>query len=404
VAGSLLAWHACWRSGRPLAAWTIGYALAAAAGLAKGLQGPAFFVASVGLYLLVVREAKSLFRIPHFAGLTAFLFVFGGWNLALRVVAGPLAVEVVWTFDIGLRFVDRTWLAFLTHMLQYPLELVGVLLPWSIAFLGAIWLRWRDIPAHQKHTWLFLLCCLAATFPAVWLTPGAKVRYYLPLFPILAGLVGLVVDGIVAERFAIPSPRGWRIAVRLLAVILAVAGIAAFGQEARLGGLSLTGALFFGFAALAIAALWQSSREFDSVRLRRAGLAAAVALGSLHSGPWLDLLIRRSLASDKEIAALLEKSGTDLVSFGPLHHRFTYYYGRPLPWRVYPAAAGDVADGQVFCFMEWHDLPRVEIPFAWERIGEICCDRNVKSAAEAVVVVGRKLPLAARRASSPVAN
>jgi 4-amino-4-deoxy-L-arabinose transferase-like glycosyltransferase len=404
VAGSLLAWHALWRSNRPCAAWMAGYTFAAAAGLAKGLQGPAFFVASIGLYLLVARELKALLRLPHFVGVAAFLLVFGGWNFALYFAAGPVAVKVVWTFDIGLRFVDRTWATFFEHLAAYPLELVSVFMPWSLAFLAAFRLSWRRIPSPQKSTWTFLVCCIAATFPAVLLTPGAKVRYYLPLFPILAGLTGLFVDGVLAGRFAVPSPQSWRMAVRVLAVVLSVMGVVGFGHEARFGGLSLTGVLFCGLAAVALAALWRAGRSFDPFALRRAGLAAAVALGALHSGPWLDLLIRRSLASDQEIAALLEQTGTDLVSFGPLHHRFTYYYGKPLPWRVYPARASDVADGQVFCFMEWHDLPRVEIPFAWERIGEICCDRNVKSAAEAVVVVGRKLPIAAVRASSPVGN
>ena len=57
ISASLLVWHAGYMRRWPvLATWTAGFSLAALAALAKGPQGPIYFIVSTVVYLLIVRR------------------------------------------------------------------------------------------------------------------------------------------------------------------------------------------------------------------------------------------------------------------------------------------------------------------------------------------------------------
>ena len=82
---------------------------------------------------------------------------------------------------------------------------IGCTLPWSVFLLVLLsrefWRRFDpkkasgvgDDPGPRQLV-MFLLVCLAITFPSCWLIPGAHGRYFMPLYPCIAPLVGLVVE------------------------------------------------------------------------------------------------------------------------------------------------------------------------------------------------------------------
>ena len=97
----------------------------------------------------------------------------------------------------------------------------------------------------------------------------------------------------------------------------------------------------------------------------------------------------------------------ELVSFGPVDHRFTYYYRDPIPEHTWPTEAAQV-DGEVvyFCYdlhkgdtsevrlngrgLYWEETPGT-LPFAWEPVAELNADRTHETDPEVRVVIGRIL-------------
>jgi hypothetical protein len=97
--------------------------------------------------------------------------------------------------------------------------------------------------------------------------------------------------------------------------------------------------------------------------------------------------------------------GTQLVSFGPIAHRFAYFYNEPIPQKPWPGHADETAPGVTyFCFdlhvgdnvwyrsdgrgRRWTKTSSM-LPFAWEPVATIPCDPLRKSGADMTVIVGR---------------
>ena len=132
VAGSLILWH--WGLMREWSApwpWVAGYFLAALGALTKGPQAPAYFLATVGAYLLVSREFRKLFTWSHAAGIATFIAVTGAWLVPFYFRLGPENVWGVFTGDVSSRWGGSGPAAFLTRGVVFSSSLLACLLPWS---------------------------------------------------------------------------------------------------------------------------------------------------------------------------------------------------------------------------------------------------------------------------------
>jgi hypothetical protein len=152
-------------------------------------------------------------------------------------------------------------------------------------------------------------------------------------------------------------------------VALAVATIAAWSRRhrelsrAQIGILSLAGFLGFSYTSIAISAQARTSND---------------PTGAIAE-------VRRMLPADEP-----------LVSFGPVHHLFAYYYRQPIelaPLEGHTAPAQTSAI--YFCFSEDPGFVKPEIPFAWQRVAEISCERARSATPRAKVVVGKRILTAA---------
>ena len=73
-------------------------------------------------------------------------------------------------------------------------------MPWSVLLLAYCSRRIRDRLGPCRETVLFLTICILFSFVFVWLPPGSKARYYMPLFPSFAALIGIAIDRLASQQ------------------------------------------------------------------------------------------------------------------------------------------------------------------------------------------------------------
>ncbi len=96
--------------------------------------------------------------------------------------------------------------------------------------------------------------------------------------------------------------------------------------------------------------------------------------------------------------------GDRLLSFGPVHHLFAYYFQDPIELRkVDDGQAPTEFDNAYFCFVDDPFFETPEIPFAWERVAEMRA-RAVEASGDKVHVVcdvAQRLPSGLETATQP---
>lgn len=269
VSSALLVWHAGYQRGWPPAAsWTAGYALAALAGLAKGPQGPVYFAAPVFIFLALRRDWRYLLGRGHVVGILAFAVVLGAWQIPYALRTDWASVRGIWLSNAAERFADGRWHVVARHLAVYPVELFACLLPWSLPLLYLANRRfWRSLTDVRPMV-DFALVAIVVCFPSVWFAGGAKLRYFMPLFPLFAVLTGLVVERCWRLDPRESPRRAWNQFLAALTLVAAGAGTcivaASWLPIGRLATLAQPRAFaaIYGLVALATAGLlWAARRE-----------------------------------------------------------------------------------------------------------------------------------------------
>ena len=130
----------------------------------------------------------------HLGGMLAFAVVFGAWQIPFSLRLGWEGVREIWAGEVLLRFVGHTVGTVAAHLAAYPFESVIAILPWSLLLSCFCFRGFRDRLADARSPVAFLTIPILIAFPTVWLAPGARGRYLMPLYPCIAVLVGLVVQ------------------------------------------------------------------------------------------------------------------------------------------------------------------------------------------------------------------
>ncbi len=411
VSGSLLVWHWGYSRGWPaLAVWMPPYALAALAMLTKGVQGPAYFVTPVCGYLILRRDWRMLCSGAHLAGLAVFAVLLGAWLVPFWQVLGPEAVKQIWTSDVAMHWEDAGWGRFFAHLALYPLEILICTLPWSPLLLAYLRRDFRRAIGAAVGAVAFLSVALAVTFPTCWLVPGGKSRYFMPLYPCLAILMGLVVERVFSPAASPALERAWRVMVRcsLAAALFAGVTIAAPLVISSYRVPELTQPVWFALvyfvAALGgFAVLWRLQSDASP----GAGRTALLTMTALVGLSFVGVAINGMVASDDDpapaVAALKQKlpRGVRLVSFGLTETLFDFYYAEPIEPRPWPKAAGDLEPGRdYFCFT-WDRPAPPDLPFPWQIVAMISADRKHHDWPHKEVIIARRLSdaVAVERAS-----
>jgi 4-amino-4-deoxy-L-arabinose transferase-like glycosyltransferase len=411
VSASLLLWHLCYlRKFPPIFVWTVGFTFAAFAALVKGPQAPVYFVAITVAYLIVNKDVRYLLRWQTVAGSLAFIAIIAAWQIPFYRATDWSSVRATWAGLAG----DRIRLSgLLGHALSYPLETFACLLPWSPMLFAIFYRSVRDWLREKSEVTLFLITAIVVAYPTVWMAAAARGRYFMPLYPVVAALIALLIERCSQIEASSGARRVWR---RFL-LICSIA-IGAFGAFVVANGVipdksfvtlhqPLSFALLYGACASAVAyAIWKA---YSSPFLRPstpviamtcfAGLSSAGLMVNVDAARWSD--------PTSAIAELKDRipAGIQLASLAEIEHRFAYYYGAPIAQIPWPVTVNDVpAELDYFVFMRhWDDTAERHVsgrgrsyyitagtlPFEWEEIASFCSDRKIDTPTATSVVLGR---------------
>jgi 4-amino-4-deoxy-L-arabinose transferase-like glycosyltransferase len=414
VSGSLLVWHVCHVRGvSPFKTWCLGYLFAALGTLTKGPQAPVYFAGTIATYLLFTRQWRFAFSRAHAAGIGVFALVYGSWQVPFFLQMGAEGAGKMYVNDVGHRFLGADWPLFFTHLAEYPFETLICLLPWS--GLLVVWCnrRFRQTQGQSQPHALFLTVCLAVAIPTVWLPPDSRPRYLMCLFPCIALLAGIAADRVARTRNTAAWRIVWPIFVRSAALVMA--GIVLAVLVISLGDFQTwlkqppATAVIYAVTGLAIVALaWWSPGRQTAVRRCTAVLAIAAFVTLSYDSVLVNAFQGATVDTTGDIAEVkkLIPPGAKLVSIGPTHHLFVYLYNQHVPVIRFPDSPDDADDVEYFCF-DAHRTAADDLPFSWEPIAEVNCDRHHLSYVHWRVVVARRTDhpaMASQRRNSASAN
>jgi 4-amino-4-deoxy-L-arabinose transferase-like glycosyltransferase len=412
MAGSLLLWHLGYVTRWPsLATWSLGFGFAALAALVKGPQAPIYFAAITSIYLLVEKDWRYLLSWQAAVGAFVFLAIVAAWQVPFYLGTDWQTSVAIWT---GLTQ-DRLYFAGLAqHVITFPLETFVCLLPWSPMLIALVSRKTRALLAEHFAVAKYLVIALAVAYPTVWIAAGGRGRYFMPLYPCAAVLIGITIDRCGIAAFGNYPRRAWQQFLLLCGLLVIVSGLVFAGisllpnhwsqitYQPRWFGIG------YGLAAMIVAyVLWRSSRAASNgVRY-----AAVTALAGIVGLATTGLMINIDVGHWNDIStavAQIEKQlppNAKLVSLSPIEHRFAFYYGEPIAQLDWPTRLNDLpSDVGYFCFMRnpgdtaasrvsgrgrtWTTTPGT-LPFAWEEVASIFSEREISGERPRSVVLGR---------------
>jgi 4-amino-4-deoxy-L-arabinose transferase-like glycosyltransferase len=395
VTGSLLFWHAGYtRKWNPAVVWSLGYGFAALATLTKGPQGPVYFGGPVVVYLFVSGGWRYAFRPGHLAGMLTFLLIWGPWQMTFFLSEGVEGVRHIYFGDVALYGHDGS---LLKHLVEYPLQTFGCLLPWSL-FLVCLFKRdFRESLGDAKSQLLFLACCILVTYPSVWWVTGARSRFFMPLYPCFAVLIGLTIDRCVQAVQGSVLRRDWN--RYLLTFVIAMPAVGVFFLVVTLSGIDWEfaqqptwfAALFLAVSVAGSLILWKTMRDERQILQQASIVCIALFFGLVLNGLRLNALIatdsHRGVHTAKVAGQLPE--GVTLYSLGKVDHGFHFYFDR----EVTPVNQDEITDlpdeVTYFCFSSNDEELPNSLPFAWEPVGVVPGHRDRRNAWQSFVIVGK---------------
>jgi 4-amino-4-deoxy-L-arabinose transferase-like glycosyltransferase len=412
VSASLLVWHAGYLRGwPPLLIWSAGFGLAALAALVKGPQAPVYFIAITTAYLAVRRDWRYLISWQYAAGATAFFAIVAAWQIPFYAATDWPTVIATWSGLAADRF---RFSGVIAHAVTYPLETFVCLLPWSPILLAFAKREIRQMLGDQRPVTVFLFTSILVAYPTVWLAAGARGRYFMPLYPLAAVLVGLVIERCSISECKSYPLRAWQQFLLLWGLIISAGALVVGGSSLlpldpahRFYQPRPFALLFALIAASAAYVLWKTY----TATIRFPTMSAVIALALVAGTGWAVLMVNINVArwyNPTPVAAdfrNLLPIGTNLVSFTPIEHRFAYYYKNHIGELDWPRSMDDLPPNvNYFCFMR-HPGDTAEsrlagrgrtnyttpgtLPFAWQELASICVDRRPKNNTAVYIVLGR---------------
>lgn len=386
VAAALFAWH--WgltRGWSDVRLWCTAYACAALAALAKGMQAPAYLFLASAAYLLATGQWRRFLSWGHFAGLAVFAAVFGAWWFPY---AWHMGIKAGWNIVVGETVMHMTpggFAAYLKHLAVYPLKTLGCMLPWSLLLAAYAWPSFRRHLGAARPLALFCWIAPALAFPTCWLAPGSAHRYFMPLYPCFALLCGTAVQYLTDAAAPALARVNWNRFILCAGLgILLFSGFLAVGTGLEwkpwLFRQPVSELILFLAAGAVLVGLLFYARRFGAAAVGLQVTALAIFMGLVYSVPVYHSLQAKSFDFEREIEAFRKKYPPgSICSLGIIHHRLMFYYRDPLPAVPWPTQPGQAPTSFAFFCVEeqpeYRDLDA--LPFAWEKVEAVRCDRYV---------------------------
>lgn len=400
VSASLMLWHAGYcRVGATTPVWVLGYVIAALAMLTKGLQAPVYFIGAVTAYLFLRRDVRSLLSRPHAVGLVVFIAVVGAWQIPFLMETDWLSTRRIWLGDVAIHTRSGSPADVLRHAVLFPGQAALATLPWSACLLCY---ASRDSFRLFRHNEAvrFAATALGLAFVTCWLPAGGKTRYLMTAYPMLAVLVGAVVE---RARLLPPSSAPRRILNRLadgmtlvMVVCAALVAVVTLTDWEAVHGWRQPWWFAFGYTFLALmcAGVGQWSRRRRGAAAAHIGLlAVAVFMVATVAGVHVNKLVNTAVDTAGAVAQARARMAPEhrLFSLGPVLPLFAYHYGEPIG-RLDRLDAPELSErGAYFCFVR-PESAEAAFPFLWREVSAVPVHVSVGTPDKRWVVIGQIIP------------
>jgi hypothetical protein len=350
-----------------------------------------------------------LFGGSHLVGVATFMLVLGAWQVPYFLRTNLECSIAIWVNNAAQRFEDNARAStLLRHLAKYPFEVLVCMLPWSLLLLRYADRRVLATLGSARANVLFLTTAIVVTFPSVWLASTAKGRYYMPLYPCFAVLIGIVIDRCLAADPVSHLRTVWRHYAAIVAGGLAIAGtVVAVSSWAPIGKLeavaqpSVFAAVYLAFVLIGAIVMLRSV-----ARPEIALVVLACLLGLTSTGVVVNAYTKKANDASEAVAALKRQlpQGKQLASFGRIDHLFAYLYETPIEYCPVPKTVGEVGSDVRYFAIDGGPKPIVKLPFAWEPVTTIVLDRNKMPKPARTVIIGRRIEESmAKNAAKPQA-
>jgi hypothetical protein len=223
----------------------------------------------------------------------------------------------------------------------------------------------------------------------------------------VAILIGIIADRILRNR----NREAWWIVwpVFSRSCSLGMAGFALFVLAISVGGVDVflkqkvwVAGLYAATAVALAAVIWRLAPV-------RTGIARGVALLTIagficfsNDTIVINAFQGSSVDTRGAVAAMKEQlpPGTKLVSFGQTHHLFAYHFGEFVPVVEVPKTPEEAAGIEYFCLNSMQ-AANEKLPFEWEKIAEINCDKHAVQYVNWRIIVARRLDTPATASVRP---
>ena len=201
--------------GKEFLAYTFGGLLTALTFLTKGL--PAFYHLPLTflIFLIYTKRWRSVFSPKLFSGIASLLLPLGVWFLNLKHPKAYLLQLWFESFNRTPIAQDRLKVIAI-HLVSYPLLNLRQMLPHSLYTFFNL-KRFRDFSPTFKRELLLLITLIGLNYLPYLLSPGARGRYILILFPFIATLLGYLL-----KDFLVREVRYWKPLYGILFLLLIV--------------------------------------------------------------------------------------------------------------------------------------------------------------------------------------
>ena len=411
LSASLLMWFRSYSNNNRTIAWLIGYTMMALATMVKGAQAPIYFCGPVFCFLLFRWQWSWLFSWAHLAGAGISLAIVGAWQIPYFMATDAEAVMAIWTGLVSDRISTG---GLLTHMLTFPLDTMQCLLPWVPLLLCYISREFRRSIRDQKDLVQFLVVALLITYPTVLFATGARGRYFMPMYPMIAILIGLVVQKCSESAVGSIARIYWnRYVLHLAGAILVFAGLVFYTSTFQANFMEhfqqpLWYAILFALISGVVASvlIWNFKRK-DLKSAQVAFTTTCLFLGLL----WTTIVMSMQSSRWNHIGPAVTEAksklpdGVRMVSFAPIDHRFCYYYRQFIEELNWPQSMAEVPEDIEYFCIDQHGTDTTEfrsagrgrswtttsgtLPFKWEEVARVPCNRRLSATPQDEVIIGR---------------
>jgi hypothetical protein len=225
----------------------------------------------------------------------------------------------------------------------------------------------------------------------------------MPLYPLAAPLVGLVVQRIYEAEAVKFVRQGWSWLLRSASFAMIGAAIVV-AAASWVCGISIPevaqppwfAVVYFTAAIVFAAVLVRNWNRFTQRAATENVLLLASFLAITISGVAVNSMTAQDPRTRQQMAQLRQRipKGQQLASFGRIATWFSYYWDEPvkLAAEQLPSKLADVPSAPLdyFCF-NWGSEPPPRLPFPWRIEAVICCDRVASETPTSSVIIGRRV-------------